>query len=282
MSLAWIRLWADMAADPKFRTIAKKSGQPLVAVIAFYVLLLTNAAQRPFQEEVPPGATSLDDEDAASALDWDVAHIQAIREAMQGRVLEGSVLKGWERRQMPSAVAQAERARAYRARQKQATLALESRVAQVSSAPSADRTPRMHPESFAAAPDKPIKTPKTKKIRSDYMDDILVPLVEGLDMAAWKAWIEWRIIKKDPIPHFRSSVLIQQNKLVRLGANQMKAVENSIGNGWTGVFPVNHTYGAQDEDADKSVHPVTASARAWAESCQDDGDSDDGDNGKVS
>jgi len=74
MSNDWLRLWHDMPTDPKWRTIARASGQSIGNVMAVYVHLLvcaSNATER--------GRTqSFVCEDVASALDMnteDVEHI---------------------------------------------------------------------------------------------------------------------------------------------------------------------------------------------------------------
>jgi len=56
------------------------------------------------------------DEDAAAALDMDPTDVAAIREAMQGKTLEGDKLSGWEKRQPKRDDGSAERAKAWRER----------------------------------------------------------------------------------------------------------------------------------------------------------------------
>lgn len=91
----WLRLWHDMPTDPKWRVIARKSGKPLPCVIALYTLLLTTASAADDRGCI----ASLTIEDAAAALDMDEEDVAAIRQAMEGRVIEGDRLSGWERRQ---------------------------------------------------------------------------------------------------------------------------------------------------------------------------------------
>jgi hypothetical protein len=91
----WLRLWHDMPTDPKWRVIARKSGQPLPCVIALYTLMLTTASAADDRGSI----ASLTDEDAAAALDMDEEDVAAIKAAMTGRVLDGDRLTGWERRQ---------------------------------------------------------------------------------------------------------------------------------------------------------------------------------------
>lgn len=121
MSNQWIRLWLDMPTDPKWRTIARVSKQPITAVICVYVHLLTaaaNASERGRTE-------SFIAEDVASALDLDTEQVEAIWQAMQGRVLDGDRLTGWERRQplredalSPDAKTAAQRKREQRERER--------------------------------------------------------------------------------------------------------------------------------------------------------------------
>ncbi|MDE4918578.1 hypothetical protein ACUXAV_000677 [Cupriavidus metallidurans] len=110
----WLRLWHDMPNDPKWRTIARASGKPIALVLSTYVHLLVDASRgvtqchdesRDMSQEVTNvsrvtrGVTDVTDEDIASALDVSEEDIRTIRVAMQGRVLDGNYLSGWEKRQ---------------------------------------------------------------------------------------------------------------------------------------------------------------------------------------
>lgn len=103
MSNLWVRLWLDMPTDPKFRVIAKKSGRPLPEVIAVFVFMLTVAGKRTDAERTHANASERgelcgwSDDDAAAALDLEASDIVAIRDAMQGKVLDGLRLVGWEK-----------------------------------------------------------------------------------------------------------------------------------------------------------------------------------------
>lgn len=110
MANPWFRLWSDMINDPKWRTIARSSGQKIGDVIATYIHMLTaasNATERGRTE-------GWNDEDVATALDIETSQVEAIRKAMQGRVLDGDYLLGWEKRQPIKEDGAAERARAWR------------------------------------------------------------------------------------------------------------------------------------------------------------------------
>ena len=92
----WLRLWHDMPTDPKWRAIARKSGQPLPCVIALFNLLLVNASANAAERGT---LSNWSDDDAAAALDMDEADVAAIIAAMEGKVISASRLTGWERRQ---------------------------------------------------------------------------------------------------------------------------------------------------------------------------------------
>ena len=94
MSNQWLRLWHDMPNDPKWRTIARISKQRIGDVMAVYMHMLAAASQH-----VTRGHVDVTAEDLASAIDVTEDVIQAILTAMQGRVLDGDRLTGWEKRQ---------------------------------------------------------------------------------------------------------------------------------------------------------------------------------------
>lgn len=90
----WLRLWHEMPNDPKWRTIARASERPISVVLAVYLHLLVDASRN-----VTRGHATVTPEDVASALDVTEADVQAVLAAMQGRVLDGMRLLGWEKRQ---------------------------------------------------------------------------------------------------------------------------------------------------------------------------------------
>lgn len=94
MANQWLRLWHDMPNDPKWRTIARVSKQPVSLVLAMYCHLLVDASRN-----VTRGHVDVTNEDLASALDVTEGDIEAVRHAMNGRVLENEALSGWAARQ---------------------------------------------------------------------------------------------------------------------------------------------------------------------------------------
>ena len=83
-----------MPTDPKWRTIARASGQPISLVQAVYLHLLVSASRN-----VTRGHADVTLEDIASALDVTEAEVRSVFDAMQGRVLADFSLTGWETRQ---------------------------------------------------------------------------------------------------------------------------------------------------------------------------------------
>ena len=108
----WIRLWRDMPTDPKFRTIAKKAGRPLSDVLSVFLTMMTAA-----DEDGTLDGWCADD--CAAGLDLEPAHVAAIEAAMQGKVLDGTQLRGWAKRQPKRDDDSRARVQAFRERQKQ-------------------------------------------------------------------------------------------------------------------------------------------------------------------
>lgn len=92
--ISWLRLWHDMVNDPKWRTIARASGQSISVVQSVWLQLLVSAS-----EAEDRGTYSISEEDIASSLNESDETVFAVINAMQGRVLDGKHLTGWEKRQ---------------------------------------------------------------------------------------------------------------------------------------------------------------------------------------
>jgi hypothetical protein len=106
----WVRLWEDMPTDPKWRVVARRAGRPLAEVLAVFVFMLTNASKAQERGTL----ANWNDEDVGAAIDVDAEHVAAIRDAMQGKTLDGDKLTGWERRQPKREDGAAERAKEWR------------------------------------------------------------------------------------------------------------------------------------------------------------------------
>lgn len=113
---SWCRLWHDMPSDPKWRTISRKSGQPINQVISVYIFCMINASANATER----GRThNLFADDIGAALDLTEAEVQAILAAMKGKVMTSDGwLTGWEKRQPKREDNSSARAKAWRESQK--------------------------------------------------------------------------------------------------------------------------------------------------------------------
>lgn len=112
--MKWVRLYNATANDPNWRMIAAETGLPVHAVLAAWTAMLCHAS-----EATPRGTLAgWMDKRAAAILDLKPADLTAIREAMQGVILDGDKLLNWDQEQYESDTS-AERTRVYRERKKQ-------------------------------------------------------------------------------------------------------------------------------------------------------------------
>lgn len=111
----WVRLWHDMPTDPKWRVIAKRSGAAISEVISTYAFVMINASANATER----GRThNLFADDIAAALDLEEDRVTAILASMQGKVMDGDRLTGWEKRQPKREDNSASRAKKWREDQK--------------------------------------------------------------------------------------------------------------------------------------------------------------------
>jgi hypothetical protein len=106
----WVRLWEDMPNDPKWRVIAARCGRPVGEIIAIFVHMMINAGASSHRGNIENWC----DEDIAAALDFKPENVTIIREAMQGKTLDGDHLTGWEKRQPKREDSSTERVKAFR------------------------------------------------------------------------------------------------------------------------------------------------------------------------
>lgn len=96
--MQWLRLYHDTINDHKWRLVANDSGQPVGNVLAVWMSMLINASNSA-ERGVLEG---WQDRYVAAHLGYPSEAVRAIREAMQGVVLDGMRLTGWDRRQRAS------------------------------------------------------------------------------------------------------------------------------------------------------------------------------------
>lgn len=119
-NMTWCRLWHDMPTDPKFRAVAKKAGRSTAEVVAMFTAMMVNASANANERG---RLHNWSNEDIAAALDMETEHAEAIFEAMQGKLLDGERLTGWDIRQPKREDGSAERAKAWRERKRTQTTA---------------------------------------------------------------------------------------------------------------------------------------------------------------
>lgn len=90
-------------------------------------------------------------------------------------------------------------------------------------------------------PSRPIKDLDQGKGKEEESAD--APLVDGLDPEAWRAWLEYRVQIRKPLKPV--SMPAAQRTLAAFGCNQMAVVQQSIANGWQGLFELKQQKGAQ-------------------------------------
>lgn len=68
---------------------------------------------------------------------------------------------------------------------------------------------------------------------------------DGLDLQAWGRWVAYRSEIKKPLRQM--SIAAGQNQLSKHGDRQMQVVEQSIANGWQGLFALRESGGTQNK-----------------------------------
>lgn len=249
MANQWLRLWHDMPTDPKWRTISRASGQSIGNVMAVYCHILvcaSNADER--------GRTqSFNCEDVASALDIQTADVEAIFAAMQGRVLDGDRVAGWEKRQVAREDGAAERAKAWREAQKQAK-----------QAQSNDSERNRTQAERNQTPDKDTEKIKIQKKKEDKAQAPVFVLPDWINRQHWDVWHSTAKRKKATAEQKQMAV----DKLAEwraAGLNYAGALENAALGGNQGLFLPNTPKPVQPNKQQALEDRNLAIARQWAE-----------------
>lgn len=116
MGIDWYRHYHGTAADPKWRVVARRSGQPVCCVIAMWNMMCERASTAHERGHERGCIADLDLEVIGAALDLEVTQCDAIVQAMAGLVHDGQRLTAWERRQPKREDSSADRTREWRHR----------------------------------------------------------------------------------------------------------------------------------------------------------------------
>lgn len=96
--MGFVRFWHSVPNNPKFRVVAKRSGQSISDVLAVYVHMMVEA-----DLGSPRGTIKQwDDESVGAALDLTERQVMDIRDAMQGKLLDVDRLIDWRKIRPPA------------------------------------------------------------------------------------------------------------------------------------------------------------------------------------
>jgi len=244
MSNQWLRLWHDMPNDPKWRTIARISGQPISLVLSVYLHLMVDASRN-----VTRGHADVTVEDMASALDVTDEQVEKIYSAMQGRVMEGNKLTGWEKRQPKredsgdgesGAKSAAERKREQRERERLAQIELEKQQChEVSRNVTLDTdkdkdTEEDKNKNKGARKSSPSRGTAAPVVSFSVECPVWVPADR------WAAFVQMRKQIKKPLSQDAAELALSTlAKLKAEGHDPVECLNNSILNSWAGIFAPN-------------------------------------------
>ncbi|MEB0968294.1 hypothetical protein VC899_24430 [Citrobacter braakii] len=242
MANAWLRLWHDMPNDPKWRTIARVSKQPIATVQAVFIHLLVSASRN-----VTRGHTDVTTEDLASALDVTEDEIDSILQAMQGRVLDGAVITGWAKRQVikedigntsPTAKTPAERKRAQREREK---LIGENNGCHDESRNVTHMSRRVTTDTDTDTDiktDLPLNPPQGKSGEKKF-DPLGIVLPDWIPVSLWREWVEFRKALRKPIRTAQGAngAIRELDKFRQQGFTPELVIRHSIAHEYQGLYP---------------------------------------------
>lgn len=215
MANLWLRLYHDMPNDPKWRTIARVSNQPIPLVLAVYVHLLVIASQATDRGAV----VNINTEDIASALDADSVAIDAVVVAMQNRVIENDRLSGWDKRQVAREDGAAERAKQWRERKRTQTNANERQIKTREEEIKTKTSTKTNATTGAKAP--------------------LFVLPAWIDRKAWDGFEAMRVkMRRGLTEQGRSLCMKKLESLQRAGNDPTQVLNQSTMNGWQGLFEI--------------------------------------------
>lgn len=212
-----------MVNDPKFRTIARISKQEISRVISVYMHMMTcasNATERGRTE-------GWSDEDVATALDIEISDVVVIRDAMQGRVIDGDRLTGWEKRQpIREDDGAAARAKAWRDAKKAEKEHIETQPNATERKETLDK--------IREDTDK-----EEKKSRSKASAQPSVSLPDWIPAEPWAGYMDMRKKKrKEPTARAIELLTAELEKMRQAGQDIAAVLNKSTVNGWTDVYPI--------------------------------------------
>lgn len=213
VEMRWFRAWTDILDDPKLLLLAPDDRWYYVAVCA---LKRTGVLDEPDTPEM---------RDRKVALRLRLDHRE--RDEVRRRLVEVRLIDeawqplGWIKRQCASDIdsTATERQRRHREKQRHGTVTRDS---------NGDVTRPESEQSQSRAESEQNRNPREKTPSES--------LPAGLDSDAWSRWLEYRSEIRKPLK--RASILAAQRKLAAFGSEQGAVVEQSIAEGYQGLFPL--------------------------------------------
>lgn len=209
MSLPWFRMYSEFAGDPVVQSLAFEDQR-------HYVVLLCLKCGGTLDRDLP---NSHRDRIIARGLGLDMAAASEAKRRLQevGLVDKNWHPIAWEKRQYSSDVS-TDRVRKYR-KNKETGNVSETLQDRFGNAPEREQN-RTDTET------------DTEKENSNTSDP--VSSVEGLNLQAWEQWVQYRKEIRKPLK--QASIPAAQKSLAAFGPDQQAVVEQSIANGWQGLF----------------------------------------------
>ena len=204
----WFRLYGEFATDPKVQMLSEAHQRRLIML---FCLRCCNGDVTLHETEIAFQLRISDEE-------W--MQTKAVFEA-KGFIDSNNNILNWEKRQFASdsSTARVLKHRKNRKQQCNGDVTLQKRSVETETETEKQKPPPLPP----------------------VVHEISIPPPDGLDLKAWKRWSDYRKEVRKPIKP--ASVLAAQRKLAGFGANQASVVEQSIANGWQGLFALKDVLG---------------------------------------
>ncbi len=237
-----------MPNDPKWRTIARASGQSIATVQAVFLQLMVSASSN----EEERGVTQCNAEDIASALDISTDAVESIQNAMQGRVLNEKKLTGWEKRQPKREDSSADRVKAFRERQSVTHCNAAKRG--VTLEEKREEEKREEEIQNGKSHSEPVSRKKKAVAFAVPEED----LPTWLDVQTWRNFEEHRRRKKNPLDDLSAPAILKELALLRdQGEDPVQVLNEAIARDWATAFTLRRDSNRPSETLSTLSAPLT-------------------------
>jgi len=227
----WFRWWHGTVTDPKFQWVARKSGQPLAAVIAVWAALLecASTATQCNADATRGNVASFDCNDWDVALNLEDGSVLKIFSAMeQKQLIEEKQIVAWDNPNT-GALSSTDRSRLRRERLKRGAT---------------DATEMQR--------DATVGNDRLDKSREDKNNSAFAP-PEWVPGDAWKDFEQMRAKRKKPLTDRARSLAVKELEKLRDGGNDPRAViEQSVLHCWDSFYELKSN-GRMNGHGDSSI-----------------------------